>query len=303
MKVLITGGSGLIGSYLIPELLSHNHHVTIISRSGKIINGVETIHADPTIEGDWMDKIDCDVIINLAGENIFARRWSDKQKKRLIDSRVETTKNMVKLINSSNSQSPLLVSISGSDYYPYGDATIDYKEENSSGDSFLAKLCIEWESPIDACKARSVIFRLGVVFSHTGKTAVQMFLTHKFFIGGWIGSGKQIYSWIHIHDVVSAIMFAINNDIDGVYNLASPDSMEMKKLAKIGGKLLGRWTWTFVPGFILKLLLGERADMLTRGRKLSPEKIISSGFIFKYNDAENALHEIFENNDKFRLKN
>lgn len=304
MKIAITGGTGMVGSYLIPLLQEENHEISVISRSKTQMEGCTLIQADPTKAGEWMDQLsEIDVIINLAGENIFRKRWTSKQKERLINSRVLTTINAVQSINKSKSDSPVIISISGSDYYPNNENNHKFKEDDEPGNSFLSMLCEKWEKPLEECnpRVRKIVFRMGVILSHTGKGAERMFFTHKFHIGGWIGNGKQIYSWIHINDVVNAISYVLKNEVTGTFNLIA-NNQTMRSLVKIGGRLMGRWTWTFVPSFLLKIILGERAEMLIGGRALSNVKLIDSGFSFTYTNAEDALKEIFANSKLFSLK-
>lgn len=305
MKIAITGGTGLIGSYLIPKLLERDHEILVISRGGKSIENVEILKADPSLTGDWQDQLkDVHAMVNLAGENIFAKRWTSKQKEKLIDSRVNTTKNLVSALNSSGTANPVMISISGADYYPSNKGEKTYTESDHPGTSFLSELCINWEEPVNSLedKVRSVIFRLGVVFSHTNKGAEKMFLPHKMHFGGIIGSGKQIYSWIHIDDIVSLIVDAVENEkFKGTYNAVSPDPLSLGELTRIGGNILGRRTWTWVPGIMLKIVLGERADMLLKGKAISSKKLEDLGYEFKFSTAESALLDIFEKSEHYKV--
>lgn len=305
MKIAITGGTGLVGSYLIPILLEKGHEIIVISRGGKNIDNVEILEADPSVAGDWQDRLkDVDAVVNLAGENIFAKKWTSRQKEKLIDSRVNTTKNLVAALNKSETVKTVMISISGADYYPSNMGEKIFTETDKPGTSFLSELCINWEEPVNSLETnvRSVIFRLGVVFSHTNKGAEKMFLPHKMHFGGIIGSGKQIYSWIHIDDIVSLIVGAVENEkFEGVYNAVSPDPLPLSDLTRIGGDILGRRTWTWVPGIMLRIVLGERADMLLKGKAISSKKLEDIGYDFKFISAKNALLDIFEKSEHYKV--
>ncbi len=299
MKILITGGTGLIGNYLVAKLIDMEYSVSVITRNRERvmndwINQVKLIEADPIIPGIWMDEINGqDVIINLAGENIFAKRWTSKQKARLIASRVETTKNLVRGINKAHEKPKLIINASGSDFYPSHPDLI-FKEHDNQGEGFLSHLTQIWEKPLgDLDQIRTVIFRFGMVFSKTGKGAERMFTPHKLLLGGKIGSGNQWYSWIHIEDVTGTIIWSIiNSNIQGIFNGVAPQPMKMNEISKVGGQILNKPTWTWLPGFILKIILGERAVMLLEGRNVSSEKLIEQGYEFKYPTIKEALEDI-----------
>ncbi len=299
MKITVTGSTGLIGTHLIPKLIDGGHEVTIITRNRQnaenLSDEVKIVEGNLYEMGNWCNIIKSeDVIINLAGENIFSKRWTNGQKKKILDSRSIITNNLASVVESEDGNISQIISMSGVDYYP-SDLIKTYNEEDNPADGFLGEVCKNWEKPILGISKENVkrtVLRMGVVFSKTGKGAEKMFLPHKLMVGGKLGSGKQIYSWLHIDDFVGSILFAIDEQLDGVFNVVSPDTKSMKELAVIGGKILKRPTWTWLPGFILKIVLGERAVMLLEGRVVSPEKIINKGFTYKFIKAEDALSDI-----------
>ncbi|MHA2249555.1 MAG: TIGR01777 family oxidoreductase [Candidatus Kariarchaeaceae archaeon] len=299
MNIFVTGGTGLIGNELIHELLQKGYAVTVLTRNAQSVKNawkkqVKLVEADSVIPGRWMEEINLhEGIVNLAGENIFTKRWTSKRKKQLLDSRVKTTTNLVKAVKNAKTPPKFFISASGADYYP-SSSEIEYTEEFKGDSSFLSLLCEEWEKPVhELVETRYIIFRFGVSFSKTGKSAERMFFPHKLFLGGYIGSGKQWMSWIHIEDFTGLIVWAIEEPIEsGIYNAAAPDPLPSKTIAKLGGKILGRPTWTWVPGFVLKLILGERATMLLEGRKISPRKVIQQGYEFKFPSLEEALEDV-----------
>lgn len=303
MKIAVTGSTGLIGTHLIPILIDTGHEVSIITRNSKnakkiLPDGVRIIEGSLYEMGEWCNEVkSVDVIINLAGENIFSKRWSNKQKTKILESRSIITGNLAGLVEDPDSSISQIISMSGVDYYP-SDLNKMYNEEDEPASGFLGEVCRQWENPIRKISKKNVsrtVLRMGVVFSNTGKGAEKMFISHKFLMGGKVGSGDQIYSWLHIDDFVGSIIFALDKKLDGIYNVVSPEVKSMKELAVIGGKILRRPTWTWLPGFILKIILGERADMLLEGRAVSPDKLIDKGYKFKFPSAEDALRDILKN--------
>jgi len=303
MKIFVTGGTGSVGDILVQNLLDSNHDVTVITRDKNHVDNtwkdqVQIVEGDVTQPGDWLDHLaGQDGIVNLVGENIFGKRWTEKQKQRILHSRSDPAEILVNHIKSMDNPPSVVVSVSGTDYYPTSEDQI-FEEDDPRGDGFLADVCEAWESPIRSLKesgVRHVIYRMGVAFGYSGGGAERMFLTHKFFVGGWVGSGSQIYSWIHIRDFAGLLQWGLeHNEIEGTYNGVAPEYKSMKELAEIGGTIMGRWTWTWAPGFMLKLVLGERAKLLLKGRAVSSEKVRDAGYQFKFPDAESALADILE---------
>jgi uncharacterized protein (TIGR01777 family) len=305
VRIFVTGGTGLIGRHLVPKLIETGHEVFILTRNPekaekKFNDKVNIILGNPTEKGSWMDKLaDMDAIINLVGENILRKRWSKKQKSRLYDSRILSKNNVTEALKNETSRNPdknyILISPSGVDYYPTSE-TEEFVENDKEDDNFIGNLCNDWELNVDELKhsnIRAIVFRTGVVFTRTGKGAELMFLPHKFFVGSWLGNGKQHFSFIHIDDLIGAIIWGLENpDISGVFNAVSPETLSLKQTTKIGGKIMGRWTWLFLPGFILRIVLGKRSDLLLKGRKVSNQKIQDAGYKFLYPTVEVALTDI-----------
>ncbi|OLS23073.1 MAG: Epimerase family protein [Candidatus Heimdallarchaeota archaeon LC_2] len=312
MKILVTGGTGLIGSHLIPSLVTRGHEVSVLTRNEnkaqkKFAEKINFILGNPTKQGSWVNELaSMDVIINLVGANILKKRWSKKRKIELYDSRILSKNNILDAlknhISNDSSKKYLLISPSGVDYYPQSEIK-EFVENDPVADNFIGKLCKDWEpnnGDLSNSNIRIVVFRLGVVFTSSGKGAEMMFLPHKFFIGSWLGNGKQHFSFIHIDDLVGAIIWALDNkEIHGTFNLVSPETLSLKETTKIGGKIMKRWTWLFLPGFILRIILGKRADLLLKGRKVSGKKIQDAGYTFLYPTIESALTDILgkKNND------
>lgn len=259
-----------------------------------------------------------DAVINLAGESIASGRWTRERKERLMSSRVDTTRALVKSINKIPPNPPftkggnietfekgrgrvfkrpkVLISASAVGYYgPHGDE--DVTEDSPPGTDFLADICKAWES--EALKAeesgvRVVITRFGTVLEAGGGALLKMLLPFKMFIGGQIGSGRQWFPWIHRDDLIGIIKHTINNEsLSGPFNVTAPRQVTNKEFSFALGRALNRPSWLPVPGFVLKILFGELGSVLLAGQRVLPEKILQAGYQFKYPDVDGALRAIF----------
>ncbi len=305
MKIFVTGGTGLIGGHLIPNLLKNNHEVFILTRNKKkaqkkLGDKINTVVGNPTEQGTWMDNLgEMDVIINLVGANILRKRWSKKRKEELYNSRIISKNNVLDALRKHSTSNPenkiIFISPSGVDFYPVSE-TGELNETDPVADNFIGTLCKDWEpnnEDLKGLNVRIIVFRIGVVFTKTGRGAELMFLPHKFFVGSWLGNGKQHFSFIHIDDLVGSIIWALENEeVQGTFNLVCPETFSLKETAKVGGKIMGRWTWLFMPGFFLRIILGKRADLLLKGRKVSSKKIQDAGYTFLYPTVESTLIDI-----------
>jgi uncharacterized protein (TIGR01777 family) len=299
MKILITGGTGFVGTRLTSRLIQDRHEVTILTRSLKGRKGsfpeISYLEGDPTKKGPWQDAIkNHDVIINLAGASIFAK-WTEEYKKVLRESRVSTTRNTVEGVPSDPSKKITLFSTSAVGYYGFcGDQKLT--EESPRGDDFLAQMAVEWEG--EALKAegkgaRVVITRFGIVLGEKGGTLSQMIPLFKKYIGGPIGSGKQWFSWVHIKDLAEAFVFLMKHpEISGPVNVCSPNPVRNRDLAKALGRALHRPSFLPAPGFMVKLVLGEFGSVILEGQRVIPRRLLENGFVFQYPDIEKALQSI-----------
>lgn len=302
MKILITGGTGFVGTQLTSHLLQDGNEVTILTRSRKEParegSGRSYLQGDPTQKGAWQEAIrDHDVIINLAGASIFSR-WTDEHKKAIRESRVSTTRNIVEGIPSDSSRKMTLFSTSAVGYYGFhGDEEL--AEDSPPGEDFLARIAAEWEG--EALKAqgkgaRVVITRFGIVLGDKGGALGQMIPLFKKYIGGPIGSGKQWFSWVHIEDLAEAFVFLVKHpEISGPVNLCSPNPVRNKDLAKALGKTLHRPSILPAPAFMVKLVLGEFGSVILEGQRVIPRKLMEKGFVFQYPDINKALQGIIVN--------
>ena len=299
MKVLITGGTGFVGTQLTNRLIQEGDEVTILTRSPKAPKGtafgVYYLQGDPTQKGPWQDSIkDHDAIINLAGASIFSK-WTDAYKKLIRDSRMTTTRNLVEGIPAHSERKITLFSTSAVGYYGFhGDEEL--AEDAPPGSDFLARLAVEWEG--EALKARDkgarvVITRFGIVLGEKGGALGQMIPLFKKFIGGPIGNGRQWFSWVHIKDLAEAFVFLMKHpEISGPVNLCSPNPLQNKDLAKALGKALHRPSFMPAPGFMIKLVLGEFGSVILEGQRVIPRRLLDSGFSFQYPNIDKALQNL-----------
>jgi uncharacterized protein (TIGR01777 family) len=305
MKILITGGTGFVGTHLSSRLLQEGHGVTILTRSGRGSEkgpaGISYVQGDPTQKGPWQEAIqNHEVIINLAGASIF-RRWSDKQKRVIRESRINTTSNIVAAMPSHPEKKTTLFSTSAVGYYGFcGDE--ERVEDSPPGNDFLARLALAWEGEALKAKekgARVVLTRFGIVLGEKGGALSQMIPAFKKYMGGPIGSGKQWFSWIHIQDLAEAFVFLMKSPrISGAVNLCSPNPVRNRDLAKALGRILHRPSFIPAPGFILKWVLGEFGSVILEGQRVIPRRLLDSGFVFRYPDIDEALKAIVAEGDR-----
>jgi uncharacterized protein (TIGR01777 family) len=299
VKILITGGTGFVGTQLTSRLIQDGNEVTVLTRSGKGPEkgpaGVSYLKGDPTQKGSWQEAIkDHDAVINLAGASIFSK-WTEEHKKAIRESRVNTTRNIVEGIPPQSQQQFALFSTSAVGYYGFcGDEELT--EESRHGDDFLAKIAMEWEE--EALKARDkgarvVITRFGIVMGEKGGALSQMIPLFKKYIGGPIGSGKQWFSWIHIKDLAEAFAFLLKHpEISGPVNVCSPNPVRNKDLAKALGRALHRPSFIPAPGFMVKWVLGEFGSVILEGQRVIPRRLLDLGFVFQHPDIDKALQSI-----------
>ena len=293
MKVLIAGASGLIGSALIQPLAAEGTEVTRLVRStpkpGEIEWHPNQDAMDPTrLEG-------FDAIINLAGENVAAGRWTEDQKRKIHDSRVNGTHLLSEAMAKLANRPRVFVCASATGFY--GDREDEVLDEHSdSGGGFLAGVCREWEKatePAVAAGVRVVNLRFGVILSREGGMLAKLLTPFKMGMGGKVGSGKQFISWVAIDDVVSAIKLALNDEtFRGPVNVVSPNPVTNEVFTKTLGHVLSRPTALAMPAFAARLAFGEMADeMLLTSQYVVPKRLSDAGFEFKYPELEDALRK------------
>lgn len=301
MRVFITGGTGLIGRHLASNLVRRGDSVTVLTRSRDaarplLPDPVSLLQGDPTTPGPWRQHLSHhDAVVNLAGEPIFAHRWTKPQKEKIRSTRISATHNVVEAIRASNPTPASLVNASAIGYYgPRDDETLS--EDAPPGADFLAELSVQWEA--EARKAsdvgiRTVLLRTGVVLAPNGGALKQMLLPFRLHVGGPIGSGRQWISWIHLDDLVDVILFALDNPaLKGPLNATAPNPVTNRDFARTLARTLGRASWLPVPKLALRIALGEVANILARGQRILPAKLRQTGFHFRFPALPEALNDL-----------
>ena len=307
MKLFLTGCTGFIGRELIPLLLKEGHSLIVISRQSKdklkMIDhdsNLRIIQMNPAESSSWKNEEiqtslkSCEGIINLAGEPIAEKRWTDDHCKEITNSRLETTKNLIQNLLNLKISPKVLINASAIGFYGSHSQT-EFNEENISGNDYLANLCKEWES-IAKEKPRAtrlLIIRIGIVLAKDGGALGKMLPIFKAGLGGPIGDGKQWMSWIHRSDLCNLVSESVKNSSwSGVINGVAPNPIRMKEFAYSLGKVLGRPSLLAVPGPILKLLLGDGARVVLEGQNVQSQRFEKLKFKFIFptiNDAFKAI--------------
>jgi uncharacterized protein (TIGR01777 family) len=297
MRYFIIGGTGFVGSFLIKFILEQGEHVTALVRDEAKIktrsSKLELIHGDPLKEGEWQKQMALsDVIINLVGSPIMTD-WTDKAKKTILSSRVDSTTNVVNALKDTQARTFICANAVG--YFgSRGDELID--DYSSPGKNFLADVCVKWQSAaVDAEKFghRVVVTRFSAVLGPGGGALAEMMPIFKLGLGGRLGSGKQWFPWVHIFDLVRAIYFiSQKKEIRGPVNVCSPKPVTNAHFTKALAKAVKRPALLAVPGFALRIRFGEVANMLLTGQRCIPKKLHDAGFEFKFEDIESALANI-----------
>ena len=293
-KVLITGGDGLVGRHLTKMLRANGYEVAVLSRTQKQSKEISYFAwnvEQQTIDPKAIENVN--YIIHLAGAGVADKSWTNQRRHEIISSRVDSAKLLYDQL-PENHQVKAIVSASGAGYY--GAVTSDriFTEEDVSAKDFLGDVCVQWEAVIDTFKEKSirtVKLRTGLVLSSSGGGLEKMSKPFKLGLGAAIGSGKQYLPWIHIDDLCEMYLFALQNDVvKGAYNAVAPNHITNREFSQALAKALGKKLWMpNVPALLLKLYLGEMANLLLEGSRVSSQKIQDQGFNFHYTEIEKAL--------------
>jgi uncharacterized protein len=302
MRVVITGGSGLIGSEVARDLGEAGHEVVILTRNpakaGPLPANTRAVQWDGRTAAGWGSLLDGDAgIVHLAGESIAEGRWTAEKKRRIRDSRVESGRAVLEAIKQAREKPRVLLQGSAVGYYgPCGDEIVT--EHHPPGDDFLARVCLEWEASTaeaETLGVRRALLRTGVVLSPRGGALPKMALPFRLGAGGPLGSGRQWFPWIHIADEVGAIRFLLEReDASGPFNLAAPDPLRNRDFTRQLGRALRRPSLFPAPGFALRTVLGEMADMLLNGQRAVPQRLAEAGYVFRYPEAGPALRNLLD---------
>ena len=300
MRVIITGGTGLIGRALSKSLSTDGHEVVILTRNPrqdvKLPTGVQQVKWDATTANGWGDLVNgAGAIVNLAGEGIADGRWSEERKKRIYASRINAGKAVMQAISAATIKPKVLIQSSAVGYYGPRNNEI-LTESANPGSDFLSQICFDWEASTSGAETmgvRRAVIRSGIVLSNDGGAWPQIVLPFKLFAGGQIGSGKQYWPWIHLDDEIGAIRFLIDNEnAKGAFNLSAPTPLTNKEFAERLGKVMGRPAFFPVPSFGLKILFGEMSTILIDGQRAVPQHLQELGYTYKFPTPESAFQDL-----------
>ena len=298
-NVLITGGTGLIGQALVNKLKQHHHDVTVLTRHK--VKAEKVFDFDVVIVDDLYSidpNIYFDAIVNLAGEPIADKRWSDAQKSKIYRSRVDSTYELVKWMKTRLMMPSVLISGSAVGWYGDGKSSL-LTEQSGFNEEYTHELCQDWEQAAHSAKelgCRVCIMRTGLVLSNRGGFLKKMLPSFLCYVGGPISNGRQYMPWIHIDDMINAIMYLAfdthREKLSGIYNFTAPKPVTNKEFSQVLAKTLGRPCALFVPSFLLKIMFGEMAQLLLTGQNAIPQRLNQAGFEFKYHTLAPALEDV-----------
>lgn len=302
LKVVMTGATGLIGTHIFRILKARGDKVTIFSRSltevtSKLPAAEGYVRWDPTKKGDWEKHLnDKDAIIHLAGAPVMAKRWSDDYKDKIFRSRETSTRIITEAIGNVEIKPKVFISASAIGYYGSEDNGVK-TEDSPQGNDFLSDVCNVWEyeaSRVEQFNVRRVSIRIGIVLDRKEGALKLMQLPFRFYAGGYLGSGEQWISWVHVKDVAEIFVNAIDNpSFRGAYNATAPNPVKMKDFAASLGKAMNRPAWFNVPSFALRIVTGEAADTILSSPKVIPQRLNQAGYRFCFSNIDEALKDIF----------
>lgn len=300
MDVLVTGGTGLIGRALVPELVARGDRVAVVTRdaaraAGGLPAAVDLLEADPAVQGPWLERArSSDVIVNLVGESVASGIWTAGKKRKLRRSRLRPINHLADALRDSD-RAGLLINASATGYYGDGGGRA-LGEDAEPGHDYLAILCYEWER--NAMRAerehrRVVLTRFGLVLSTDGGALPAMLPAFKRGLGGPMGGGRQYLPWIHIRDVVRAICFIIDTPaVKGAVNVTTPNPPQQRAFAGALGEALGKPARLPAPAWALKLILGEKSRLVLQSQRAVPNRLKTHGFRWEYDELERALADL-----------
>jgi uncharacterized protein (TIGR01777 family) len=308
MRVIITGGTGLIGSALSSSLAADGHDVIVLSRNPERVakqlrKGVRAERWDARTAAGWGELVNgTHAIVNLASEvigneNIVSSRWTAKRKHAILQSRLDAGRAVVEAVRAAHQKPSVVVQASASGYYGSRRDEV-LTEEAGPGQDFLAQVCVQWEAstePVEALGVRRAIARTGLLLSDKGGALVPLRRLTFFGIGGPLGSGRHYWPWIHIDDEVAALRFLIDSGASGAVNLCTPNPVRQAEFARTLGRVMKRPSFMPAPAFAMRLAAGELADvMLLASQRQMPECLQLMGFRFKFPELEPALRDLLK---------
>ncbi len=299
-SILITGASGLVGSRLTELLLQKGYGVAHLGRekkSGNVPSFVWDVKKG-TMDAKALEGVD--TIIHLAGAGVADKRWTPERKREILESRTKSSDLLYQTLKNKKHSVKTVVSASAIGIYGFGlDNTVVMTEDSKHGGDYLSNVVVEWEREVDQITSlgiRVAKIRIGIVLSEKGGALPEMARTIKLGIGSPLGTGTQLLSWIHLDDLCAIFIKAVEDgSMTGAYNAVTPHAITNREMTKAIAKVLHRPLWApAVPGFVLKLVVGEMAAIVLNGSKVSSSKIERAGFQFKFTDLESALRDLFE---------
>ncbi len=296
MKIMITGGTGLIGGALAENLARDGREVIVLSRGPKTGNSlaanIRYVKWDGRSVQGWGHLVDgADAIVNLAGKNLSSGRWTDRNKQEVLESRLDAGAALVQAVQQAERKPAVLVQSSAVGYYGFSESA-DFTEEAAPAGDFLGTVGQAWEAStqsVEELGVRRVVARSGVVLSTRSGAFPRMMMPFKLFVGGPLGSGRQWMSWVHLDDEVRALRFLMENpQAHGAFNIAA-QPVTNRQFSRALGKAMRRPAWIPVPAFALRLLFGEMSSVLLQGQRVSSQKLLDHGFQFSFPEIDSAL--------------
>lgn len=299
--VLITGGTGFIGRKLTEALLKRGDSVVSLTRNpdrARLPKGARAALWDPLHEGAWLDEIGrAQAVVHLAGEPV-AQRWTDQARKAIFSSRVDSTRLLVEGMRRASDKPSLFVCASAIGFYGPRPPNEELDESAKRGEGFLADVVCAWEKEAKHAEdlgIRTVRLRIGIVLGEGGGPLEKMIMPFKMFAGGPIGDGKQVMSWVHADDVVGLILFALDKpEAQGAINAVSPHAVTGKEMADAIGRAMRRPAWFRTPEAMVKVAMGEAAEVVTTGQRVVPAQAEKLGYAFQYPKLDAALRSILK---------
>ncbi|WRP07847.1 TIGR01777 family oxidoreductase [Rossellomorea aquimaris] len=300
MKIAITGGTGFVGQALTEELLEHHHEVLILTRNPDKYDNRSGVTYVKWLSDGAKPEEDLEGIqafINLAGESINSGRWTDERKKRIINSRINSTQEVMNIIKVLKEKPACLINASAIGYYPSSKTNTYTEASTETADNFLGETVQIWEkeaSKANQLSIRVAYARFGIILGKDEGALPRIALPYKMFVGGTVGSGDQWMSWVHIKDIARAVHFIAETEaISGPVNVTAPSPVSMKEFGKTLGSVLGRPHWIPVPSLALKVAMGEMSALVLEGQKVLPSVLSENGFQFEYPELKSALIDIY----------
>lgn len=299
MNIVIAGGTGFVGRKLTTLLIQQGHKVIILTRNPSSVQGniqyVQWLTPNAAPEKHLQN---IDAFVNLAGVSLNEGRWTPARKQAIYNSRVDATNEIVRMISKLETKPKVLFNASAVGIYPISTSNTYTEDSKEFANDFLGMVVQHWEQHAEKAHdfgVRVVFGRFGVILGKDSGALPLMVLPYKLFAGGTIGSGKQWLSWIHVEDVARAIAFSLTNEaITGPVNITAPNAMRMREFGQTIGKVLGRPHWMPVPGFAMKLALGEQSQLVLEGQHVLPHVLLQHDFQFNYPTLEQALKNIYQ---------